>query len=158
MDKLNKWLTLGANIGVLIGIAFVAYELQQNTTATQLETTSNFQNAFAQVELMIASDKEFAELLTKGRNGEQLSDAEFVRLQAFYRTVLRAWQTNVTQHEAGGLSIEAFEGTKSLMQQTFSQDVSLLNHWKRNRAQFTPAFNALVEELLSKKSADDTEN
>lgn len=105
MDKINKWLTLGANIGVLIGIAFVAYELQQNTTATQLETTSNFQNAFAQVELMIASDKEFAELLTKGRNGEQVSDTEFVRLQAFYRTVLRAWQTNVTQHEAGGLSI-----------------------------------------------------
>ena len=149
MDTLNKWLTLIANIGVLIGIGFVAYELHQNTTATQLETTSNFQNAFAEVELMIASNPEFADLLTKGRKGEQLADAEFVRLQAFYRTVLRAWQTNVTQHEAGGLSAEAFEGTKDLMQQTFNQDISLLNHWKRNRAQFTPAFNALVEGLIS---------
>ena len=154
MDTLNKWLTLIANVGVLTGIGFVAYELHQNTTATQLETTSNFQNAFAEVELMIASSPEFADLLTKGRNGEQLTDAEFVRLQAFYRTVLRAWQTNVTQHEAGGLSAEAFEGTKDLMQQTFNQDISLLNHWKRNRAQFTPAFNALVEDLIAETIGD----
>ena len=155
MDKLNQWLTLIANVGVLIGIGFVAYELQQNTTATQLETTSNFQNAFAEVELMIASNPEFANVLTKGRNGQPLTDAEFVRLQAFYRTVLRAWQTNVTQYEAGGLSAEAFEGTKALMQQTFNQDVSLLNHWKSNRAQFTPAFNALVEGLVSRARHQD---
>ncbi len=154
MDTLNKWLMFIANVGVLIGIGFVAYELHQNTTATQLETTSNFQNAFAEVELMIASNPEFADLLTKGRNGEPLTDPEFVRLQAFYRTVLRAWQTNVTQHEAGGLSAEAFAGTKELMRQTFNQDVSLLNHWKRNRPQFTPAFNALVESLVREPTTD----
>ena len=152
MNKLNQWLTLIANVGVLIGIGFVAYELQQNTTATQLETTSNFQNAFAEVELMIASNPEFANVITKGRKGEPLKEAEFVRLQAFYRTVLRAWQTNVTQYKAGGLSAEAFEGTKALMEQTFSQDLSLLNHWKGNRAQFAPAFNSLVEGLISNTS------
>ena len=29
-DRLNRWLTLGANVGVLIGIVFLAFELQQN--------------------------------------------------------------------------------------------------------------------------------
>ncbi len=28
--KVNKWLTLGANIGVLVGIMFLAVELRQN--------------------------------------------------------------------------------------------------------------------------------
>ena len=29
-NKVNKWLTLGANFGVLIGIFFLAVELRQN--------------------------------------------------------------------------------------------------------------------------------
>ena len=32
-DSLNTWLTLAANIGVLIGIIFLAVEIQQNTQA-----------------------------------------------------------------------------------------------------------------------------
>jgi hypothetical protein len=30
MDKLNKWLMLVANIGVIVGIAFLAVEVNQN--------------------------------------------------------------------------------------------------------------------------------
>ena len=33
--KANRWLTLGANIGVLIGIFLLAYELAQNREAVQ---------------------------------------------------------------------------------------------------------------------------
>ncbi|MFT5501988.1 MAG: hypothetical protein ACI88G_002129, partial [Woeseiaceae bacterium] len=34
------------NIGVLAGIIFLAFELQQNTVATRLEAASNFQSSF----------------------------------------------------------------------------------------------------------------
>ena len=34
MDRLNQWLTLAANVGVLLGIIFVAVEVRQNTAAT----------------------------------------------------------------------------------------------------------------------------
>ena len=30
-EKLNSWLTLGANIGVLIGLVLLIVEIQQNT-------------------------------------------------------------------------------------------------------------------------------
>ncbi len=68
-DRLNRWMTLGANIGVLAGIIFLAFELQQNTVATQLEAASNFQDSFSEIELFIAGSPEFAELLRKGRVG-----------------------------------------------------------------------------------------
>lgn len=38
-DKLNKWLSLGANIGVLVGIVFLAFEIQQNSEAQIRSTT-----------------------------------------------------------------------------------------------------------------------
>ena len=34
IDTVNRWLTLAANIGVLIGIAFLIVEINQNTQAT----------------------------------------------------------------------------------------------------------------------------
>ncbi len=138
---------LGA-IGVILTLAYLAYQIRQNTVATQLETESNFQNGFAAVELMIASNGEFADVLAKGRTGEELTPAEFVRLQAFYRTVLRVWQTNISQYRSGGLSEETWRGTQALMSQTFKEDVSLLNHWREYRDQFNSEFNELVEDLL----------
>ena len=75
-DRLNRWMTLGANIGVLAGIIFLAFELQQNTVATQLEAASNFQDSFSEIELFIAGSPEFAELLRKGREGEEIPDID----------------------------------------------------------------------------------
>lgn len=44
MDRLNQWLTLFANLGVLIGIIFLVVQIQQNTTmmrATTLQERSS---------------------------------------------------------------------------------------------------------------------
>ena len=37
LDKLNNWLTLAANIGVLAGILLVAYEVRQNQELLELD-------------------------------------------------------------------------------------------------------------------------
>jgi hypothetical protein len=39
MDRLNQWLTLLANFGVLIGIIFLVVEIQQNTTMMRATTS-----------------------------------------------------------------------------------------------------------------------
>ncbi|MGS2721578.1 hypothetical protein [Paraglaciecola aestuariivivens] len=38
MQKLNDWLTLFTNIGVLAGIIFLAYEINQNTASMRVES------------------------------------------------------------------------------------------------------------------------
>jgi hypothetical protein len=38
MSKLERWLTLVANLSVVAGIVFLAVELQQNTEAIQAQT------------------------------------------------------------------------------------------------------------------------
>ncbi len=83
LDSTNRWLTLAANIGVMAGIIFLAFELQQNTVATQLQAASNFQSSFSEIEFLIAGNPEFAELLTKGREGQDTSAADQLRLSVF---------------------------------------------------------------------------
>ena len=37
-SKLNSWLTLAANIGVLVGLLLLVVEIRQNTAASQAQT------------------------------------------------------------------------------------------------------------------------
>ena len=87
----------------MAGIIFLAVEIQQNTVTTQQSAATSFQDGFSEVELFIAGDPEFAELLEKGRNGEKISDPEQLRLMVFYGTVLRQWQLNHLHYLSGTL-------------------------------------------------------
>ena len=51
-DRINRWLTLGANFGVLIGLALLVFEIQQNTTAVQ--TSALQQHADQHLALVLA--------------------------------------------------------------------------------------------------------
>ena len=42
-DRVNRWLTLGANIGTLIGLILVGFEIKQNSTLVRAQVVdSNF--------------------------------------------------------------------------------------------------------------------
>jgi len=101
LDRINRWMMLVANIGVLIGILFLVFELRQNTVASRLEAASNFQDTFSEIEFFIAQNPEFAELLDAGRNGRPVSDVDNFRLHVFYVNVLRTWKTAHLPLESG---------------------------------------------------------
>ena len=37
-DRINKWLALVANLGILVGLIFIGLEIQQNTIATKISS------------------------------------------------------------------------------------------------------------------------
>ena len=147
LDSTNRWLTLAANIGVLAGILFLAYELQQNTVASRLEAASNFQHSFNEIEMLIAGSPEFAELLIKGREGENTSTAEQIRLAVFYNNVLRQWQFIHFQYLSDALSEDIWKGQRAFLAQTIGDDSGLFNHWQTNKRQYSQSFNELVESI-----------
>ena len=149
LDSINRWLTLIANLGVMAGIIFLAVELQQNTVATELSTASSFQDRFSAIELFIAGNPEFSELLDKGRTGAEVSRPEQLRLMVFYGTVLRQWQINHLQYLSGALDEDVWLGSKDYMAKILNEDVGLLNRWQSGKSHFSPKFNELVESMTA---------
>ena len=47
MEKLNQWLTLLANVGVLVGIVFLAIEIRQNTNNLEMNRQIALTEAYA---------------------------------------------------------------------------------------------------------------
>jgi hypothetical protein len=147
LDSTNRWLTLVANIGVLAGIIFLAYELQQNTVATQLEAASNFNASFSEIELFIAGNPEFAELLTRGREGEEITGVDQLRLTVFYNQILRQWQFTHFQYLSDAVDEDNWQAQRAFMVEIISGDLGLLNHWRNFKHQYSSAFNSVLESI-----------
>lgn len=101
-DKVNKWLTLGANSGVLVGLILIAFELHQSTITTRAEMVSDFQDRWVAMD-MSWQDAEFAGAWAKAiDNPEDLTTAEMIQLSgqlwAFIdhlHSVRRMWELGV---------------------------------------------------------------
>ena len=151
LDSTNRWLTLAANVGVLAGIVFLAYELQQNTVATQLEAATNFQGSFSEIEMLVAGSPEFADLLVKGVQGDDLSATEQFRLNAFYTNVLRQWQFIHFQYLTDSINEEMWRGELTYLNEVIGFDVGLFSHWQSNKGRYSPQFNELMESITTKR-------
>jgi hypothetical protein len=101
-DKVNKWLVLGANVGVLVGLILVAFELHQSTVTTRAEMISDFQDRWVAMD-MSWQEAEFAAAWAKAiENPEELTTAEMIQLSgqlwAFIdhlNSIRRMWELGV---------------------------------------------------------------
>lgn len=150
LQDADKWLSVIANLGVIVGIIFLAYELRQNTLATDLEVASNFHNSFSEIEMLIAGDSEFSQLLLKGRDNEKVTPHESFRLAVFYGNVLRHWQNVHFQYFSGGLDEDIWLGQQEYFTLVLSQDARLAEHWRTSKNHYSPRFNRVMQTMIGK--------
>ena len=96
LDNLNKWLTLVANLGVVVGIFFLAIEIRQNQQTLEqtqaliqrdydLAVVDNMQqvaDSSDDIRMLVIQHPEIAALNIRGREGENLSDVDAVRYRS----------------------------------------------------------------------------
>jgi len=83
MERLNSWLTLGANVGILIGLFLVAAQINQQTKIAGSERQAEaFTWAIETTGLRATEDlpERFARIMT---NAEDITDADLVALDAY---------------------------------------------------------------------------
>ena len=73
-DRLNRWLTFGANVGVLIGIILILIELNQNSDLMRAQMTqARVDNLVTSYESRMHSDH-WAEIMAKKRAAPTMAD------------------------------------------------------------------------------------
>jgi hypothetical protein len=84
-DKLNKWLTLLANLGVVVGIVFLAFEIRSNTASNRIAIQSAFSSNWVDINGGIAHDRQLATLIEKTIAGEELDAIEHRQIHHYVR-------------------------------------------------------------------------
>jgi len=140
-DRLNRWLTLGANIGVLIGIIFLAVELRQNNENLAVQQRAVNYTSVADSWARVSEHPQLSELISKDFGGETLSAAETVQLQAFWTGIHLGLQWAYEE-----LPDDQFQRTLTFNRDDYAASPTYRSAWKSRRAFFDPEFVQYMDE------------
>ena len=85
-EKLNQWLSLLANVGVVAGIIFLAMEVRTNTSTNRIAILQNYSDNWMHIHAQLAENYELASLVETALSGGELDD---VHSRQFRRWVLQ---------------------------------------------------------------------
>jgi len=116
MNRLNEWLQVTSNLGVLLGIVFLAMEISQNTQATKAEIYQTRAIENAATSLAVAESDVLISIIASVRSADgqtdldaidSLPEIDHLRLEQWVGAQLRNSDNNLYQCELGYLE-EAF--------------------------------------------------
>ncbi|MGB3626888.1 MAG: hypothetical protein WA989_13725 [Henriciella sp.] len=104
LDRINRWLTLAANLGVLLGLIVLIVEVRQNASLTRAAMDQQKNDFLAEIELNIAKPEISAIWVKAIRTPEALSDTEIQTAGSILVSVMLQWDQMFRMWEAGLIS------------------------------------------------------
>ena len=156
LERLNQWLTLTANFGVIAGIVFLAFEIQQNSEAIKAQTYQSRTEGAQELSAAIMDSEHFAPLLAKLGDSlfpndpavfAELNPDDRIRLMAHFQWLRVALDNQIYQYEHGFLEEGFYEvSTKPALQfiTPALEELNLINA-------SSPAFLKAIEPYRSDK-------
>jgi hypothetical protein len=151
-EKLNRWITLLANLGVVAGLIFLAVEIHQNTESldesrrqAQLQSYQNYLQNLDESFRSLADSPYMAEIFVKYENGgvEALDAIELQRLRWQSQTGLQRLDTLHYLYELGYADPERYESVMRTTGCEHAKRWKLVGIWPQR-----PSFRAAIEELV----------
>jgi hypothetical protein len=147
LDQLNRWLTLAANLGVLLGIFLIIAELRQNARITQAQTRNDVSTELLDLLTPVYTDPQLADLLNRAEAGDDLNDVEAAQFRYRAQTMFRYWE-NVHYQYRVGLYDEAEFSNQEAAWRIFMTRQPYIELWCAQRATFSAEFVAAFDTLL----------
>lgn len=108
--RINKWLTLLANIGVLVGIVFLAIEVRQSNRIAVAATEISVRDQFNSINEQILANDVLAQLLVKATDAKAVFTAvESEKLYAYMYLSTNTWTAIEIAYENGMLPRSTFD-------------------------------------------------
>jgi hypothetical protein len=105
-ERLNQWLALGANIGVLLGLIILIVEVRQNAALSRAAMEQQKNDVLAEIEFNIAKP-EISEVWIKSvRHPEDLTEPEMRTVDGILVALMLQWDHRF-QMESAGLASRA---------------------------------------------------
>jgi hypothetical protein len=148
-EKLNAWLSLGANVGVVIGLVLLIFEISQNTEMMQAQINqSRTDTALSEQQAVYTSDHVPA-LLARIDRGEQLTDEDLIRYERFFRAFNRNQDNNLWQYNEGYLEENIPRSIRGAVREVIAGHQLGIATWELQKYSYTAEYVAFVEDAIS---------
>jgi len=147
-DQINKWLTLMANIGVIIGLVLVAFELRQNSELMRVQIhQARADSAMVSNEQSFNSDY-IPPILVKVWHGDDLGPEERLRFTDYFRAMNRNQDNVLSQYDAGMLGDNTPRSIITYVCQFIYGSEASLAAWEYTKGGYTERYILFVEDAL----------
>ena len=107
--RLNNWLTLAANLGVIAGIVFLAFEIRQSNRIALVANETEIRKSYSEFAKEVFANRDSAELLARAANpGAEFDDVEMEMLSAHVFTLLNTWMAVEIAYDNGMLPLQTY--------------------------------------------------
>lgn len=156
LSKLNEWLTLGANLGVLAGIIFLAVELQQNTQMMKSQTRDAMTQKTIDWRYTLASNRELTEAWadSEGIMSNPEYDANFFALSSLYDARFRIWENEWYQYRQGLFDESEFSARLFYWGRVLQRRPDLALYWEVQRGNYSGSFAEQIDQVLRDSGFD----
>ena len=151
---LGQAIAIVANLGVIASIAFLAFELRQNTQAVELASAQSYLAGGSELDLRIATDTSLASLLIRSTDQQPVDAVDELRLERWNYAVLRQWETTHYLHLIGALDESLWLAYRQEIKKIFLRTPKMQAHWQANSGSFTPAFGSELAAVLSESGSE----
>ena len=142
-----------ANVGVLVGILLLVYELNQNRALMAAQTRDSLAQATVSTLQLEASDSVLADLVRRANAGEQLTPTEREQFTAYTLSWIRLWEDQHYQYRVGLYEETEFAVVRRLWTLRLQND-AMREVWCLLRENFSPEFFNDVNEALGARRCE----
>ncbi|MEE8238159.1 MAG: hypothetical protein V3S67_07595, partial [Gammaproteobacteria bacterium] len=147
LDRLNQFIQIAANFGVILSITFLAFELSQNREMMKAQTRHEMSQGIVDLLLTEATNPELNRILNRGLSGEEITGVELERLEIMMNAYFRYWEDVHYQYRAGLYDDSEFSRQKQSWAYLLTSR-SALEHWCVVRDRHFEAFAMEMDSLL----------
>ena len=153
-DRLMRWLTIGANLGVLIGLLLLIAELNQNREMMRAQIRHELAMGIVSLLDTPASNQQLANVLFRGISGEKLTPSEMYQFEMRTNALFRYWEDVHYQYRVGLYDDAEFEKQRDAWKESLERSPLARDYWCKVRLLYSPEFAREMDGLLAATPCD----
>ena len=147
--KVNSWLSLGANLGVVLGLVLLIIEIGQNTEMMRAQINQMRADSAVSHQHSIYNSDYIPSIIDKVRSEEELSVQDVIRYRTYFRAFNRAQDNNLWQYNQGYLGENIPMSIRGGVRFVVGGSEFTIGVWDSQKHGYTDEYVAFVEEAIA---------
>jgi hypothetical protein len=150
-EKLNHWLSILGNIGVIVGIIFLAIEISQNTDMMRSQTRDSITGKNLELLMSIGADEYASDVFSRGMNGDLLdgpgASGESLSFFYMFQGTVRIWENEWYQYQQGLFGDQEFAARQRSWGRAMNTPGAKVM-WERIKAMYSEEFQNVLDDTI----------
>ena len=150
-DRLDRWIGLGANVGVVLGLFLLIFQLHQNRSMMRAQTRNEMAMGIVTLLSMPSNNAQLAAVLQRADSGEELTPDEYLQYRRFLVATYRYYENAYYQYKEGLYDEAEYTAQKTAWRNYASRSAASVKIWCEMRPTFSPQFASEMDSLIPRK-------